>query len=226
MRYRLLIIVAFSLPCWAQQHWCTVDSKFDATIAEKVRDLRWGLQAVSKLPDVEPIRLAKLADNSITSLSNLHSLRSGYLRNCDKSPDEYYSALDSNETFAAIFVRTIAAEQFRNGDQRSTAEVERLLAGPSAQKDFKFDETIERVIHRRMSSTQDHASALWVACMEIDGGSGRPEIKEIEIRPSPIISVQSDNPLAKPYGEVLPTLKKLSWREALGYLGNYYQGQD
>jgi len=220
-----VIAVLVSLPSWAQQRWCVADS-FSATITGKVQDLRWSLQAVSSLPNMEKALLAKLADNSVISLSNLHSLRSRYLHNCDQTPEEYYNALDGNESFAAIFVRTIAAEQFRKGDEGSAAEIERLLAGASAQKEYKFDAAIEEAIRRRMVSSPDHSSALWVACIELDGAPAAQGIKEIEIRPSPIIPVQSDNPLAKPYGQVLPTLKKLGWHEALVGLSRYYRDQE
>jgi hypothetical protein len=223
---RCLLVVLVSVPLWAQQRWCAADSKYAATITRNVNDLRWGLEAASKRPDIEPALLAKLAENSITSLSNLHSLRSDYLRKCDKTPEEYYSVLAGNEGFSTIFVRTITAEEFRKGDEPSAVELDRLLTAKSAPREFKFVETIERVIHRRMDSSRDHSSALWVACAELDGAAAQLEIKEGEIRPSPIVPTRRDNPLTKPYGEVLPTLKKLTTRETFTRLADYYQEQD
>lgn len=223
MRCRLAIVALLSLPSWGQQRPCGTDTRY---VAEKIKDLRWGLQGVSKLPEVEPSILAKLADNSVTALSNIHSLRSQYLRNCDKAPAEDFSALDANETFIAIFLRTIVATQFRKGDERSAAEVGWLLPGLSVQQDFKFHEVIQGEISRRMESSRDHSGAVWVACYELERATGPSEIKEIEIRPTPIVGVQTRNPLAKPFGEILPVLKKLTLHEALVDLAGYYQGHE
>jgi len=229
----LFWMVAFSSGASAQgtEQSCAPDSPYKEIHEHNLASLRWSLFSVSKLKEAgyaEAARddlLRRLANGSVAALANTYSLRSQFIQDCKREPEDYYNHIAANERFIAIFSSTTSAESFP-----AVSYIKQ-----SHQQGQPVEFALDPVIRQQLSLWREHKGwasddARKVAASELLGRA--VSWTEHDLKPSPEVELSPSgarlaearpSQVSKTLSELRqPSSGKPEWEVNLEILSNHY----
>ena len=215
--------------CLFAQHretWCASGTSYTQMQRENVASLRWSLYSLAELDRIgvrmDP-EVARIADNSVSSLANLYLLRGRYVQDCSVARDDYYAGMAANEKFISLLLATTSREEFPPAV--NLAEKGWFVVGSATEsiegKEITFNETIRTTIEKRRAGLRPN-HPVSAACSLLLGQREAPDEREISADANLAPLNQDLEVVRAPYSDSLSLLNKQDWKSALLTLARYY----